>query len=211
MNKIVIIGGGGHARVVISIIRQLEGYEIVGYIDIKNNGDLLGVRYAGSDVLLEKLYSEKKAGHAAMGIGVAASLQKRKELLGKAASIGFRFPPIISPHCVIGEEVGIGEGTIVMNGTVINTGTVIGKHCIINTGSVVDHDCRIGDFVHIAPGATLCGGVEIGENAFVGSGATIIPGREIGRNAVIGAGAVVTGDCLQEGTYIGVPAKLSGS
>ena len=90
----------------------------------------------------------------------------------------------------------------------MNRGTSIGKHTIINTNATVDHDCQVDDFVHIAPGATLCGGVKIGKGTLIGANATILPNCIIGKNVRVGAGAVVTTDIPDNVLVVGVPAKI---
>ena len=94
-----------------------------------------------------------------------------------------------------------------MAGVAIEADTLIGKHCIINTFSSINHECRIGDFVHISPNATLCGGVEVGEGSWIGAGAVVIQGIKIGKNCMIGAGAVVIRDVPDGTTVAGNPAK----
>ena len=108
---------------------------------------------------------------------------------------------------IISKHVLIKEGVQICQGAIIQTGAIIGKHTIINTRGQVDHDCIIGDYCKIAPGAILCGCVTLGEGVWVGAGATIIEGITIAPWTYIGAGAVVTKDITEAGTYIGVPAK----
>jgi UDP-perosamine 4-acetyltransferase len=207
MDKIVVVGGGGHGKVVISIIQKIDDYEIVGYTDVENKGEILGIKYLGNDKILEELFLNKNIKNAAIGIGQIKNVEARKDTIEKLTEIGFEFPVIISPDATINEDVKIGNGTVVMDGVVINTGTEIGKFCIINTNSAVDHDCNIGDYVHIAPGVTISGGVKIGNNTFIGAGTTIIQYKEIGENIIIGAGSVVVKDLIDSGTYFGVPAR----
>ena len=109
---------------------------------------------------------------------------------------------------MISEEVLIGEGTQIITSSTINVGTKIGKHCIINTNSSIDHDCKIYDFVHIAPGVTICGGVSIGKSTLVGAGTTILPNVNVGENVVIGAGSLVNKDIPDNSKVLGSPAKI---
>jgi len=207
MVKIVVIGGGGHAKVVISILKKLNNYEIIGYTDIENKGEILGVEYLGSDKILEELFLNKNIKNVAIGIGQIKNVEFRKRTIKKLIKIGFEFPVIISPDSVINEDVKIGQGTVVMDGVIINSGSFIGDFSIINTKVSIDHDCKIGDFVHIAPGVTISGGVKIGSDTFIGAGATIIQYKKIGENIIIGAGSVVVNDLIESGTYIGSPAR----
>lgn len=208
MDRIVIIGGGGHAKVVISILKKLKRFEVFGYVDKNDKGALLGCRFLGNDNVLGEMLESQGVKTAAMGLGMLGDDAVRKDLSKRAEALGFEFPAVISPDARLNEEAVIGDGTVVMDGSVINSGTSVGKFCIINTNATIDHDCRIADNVHIAPGAVLCGGVEVGEGSLIGAGATVIQYRKIAQNVIIGAGAVITDDCDCPGTYVGVPAKL---
>ena len=100
------------------------------------------------------------------------------------------FVAVIHNKAVIANDVRMGDGTVVMAGAVVQPGTVIGKHCIINTCASVDHDCTLGDFVHVAPGARLCGNVTVGEGALIGAGAVCVPGAVIAPWSLVKAGSV---------------------
>ncbi len=204
---IVIIGGGGHAKVVASIIKKSGRFELLGYVDKQNRGPLLGVPYLGADDVLPQLRAEHSPCAAVIGIGYIGEGTLREHLIEKLLRFGFEMPAIISSHAVVNEEVKIEVGAVVMDGVVVNSGSQVGKYVILNTHSSIDHDCQIGDFVHIAPGATLSGGVTVGAHSLVGAGATVVQYKTVGDHCIIGAGAVVTKDCLEQGTYIGIPAK----
>ena len=208
--KIILIGGGGHAKVIISIIKKMDDFRIIGYTDSDNRGDILGVEYLGGDDLLRQVIKDHPSATAAVvGVGMLknSDARKRKQLFDLASSLSLKLPPIISPDAVINEDVKIGDGTVVMDGAVVNSGSSIGDGVILNTSCSVDHDCKISSFAHIAPGATLSGGVTIGENVLVGAGATVIEYKSIADNVIIGAGSVVVEDILELGIYTGVPAK----
>lgn len=206
MEKIVIIGGGGHAKVVASIIKKLKNFDLLGYTDRENRGTLLGAPYLGADEALASIIKQHGKCSAALGIGYLGKGDLRERIVEKLRGLGFTTPAVISPNAVINEEIQIGEGTIVMDGVVINSGSRIGRYAIINTQASIDHDCEIGDFTHIAPGVTLSGGVKVGARSFVGAGATVAQYKTIGDRCIIGAGAVVVNDCLEPGIYLGVPA-----
>ena len=205
MKKIVVISGGGHAKVVISILRKLKEYQIIGYTDIEDKGKIFDVSYLGNDKEFQKKNENIK--YAAIGIGQIQKYKFRKKIIKSYLINGFDFPVIISPDAIVNEQVEIGKGTVVMDGVVINTGTKIGEFCIINTKSSIDHECCIGDYIHIAPGVTISGGVEIGNDTFIGVGATIIQYKKIGKNIIIGAGSVVVSDINNSGIYMGNPVK----
>ena len=195
MNKklkdIIVIGGGGHAKIVISLLKKISKYNILGYADIQDHGQVLGVKYLGYDDDVLK-YDTKPT--LALGIGQIKNISFRKSIVDLFKKNGFEFETIISPDSIINEEVEIGEGTVIIDGAVINSGSNIGKYSIVNTKVSVDHDCIIRDFVHIAPGVTICGGVKVEKDSFVGTGTTILQYKHIGTNCIVGAGSVVTKD-----------------
>jgi len=203
MEKIIVVGGGGHAKVVISILKKIGKYKIIGYTDIKNQGPILGIEYIGTD---EEII-HYNVSMAAIGIGVLENFKNRYKIINNYIKKGFKFPSILSPDAIVNEDVSIGEGTVLMDGVVINSGTSIGNFSIINTRGSIDHDCKIGDFVHIAPGVTLSGGVRIGNNSLIGIGSTVVQYKTIAENCIIGAGTVITRDCLESGKYAGIPMK----
>lgn len=203
---VVILGGGGHAKVLISVIRKLP-WAIAGYVDPRDVGPLLGVPYAGSDDVLPALLARYPGCAAAMGIGKVDATADRARIQAAAAALGFAFPAFVSPDAVVNGEVELGAGTAVFDGAIVNPGVLTGPICVVNTNATVEHDCRFGTNVHIAPGATVSGGVRIGDHTFVGAGAVVIHGVRIVAGCLIGAGAVVTDDLTEPGTYVGAPAR----
>lgn len=113
-------------------------------------------------------------------IAVGDNRLRKKEAKYHAA-LGHYFGVAIHPSAVVSPSAKIGEGTVIMAGAVVQADAVIGKHCIINTCASVDHDCVLENFVHIAPGAHLCGGVKVGEGSLIGAAVGIAPGMQIGR------------------------------
>lgn len=206
--KILIIGGGGHAKSLISVIKKSKMFKIIGYVDIKDHGRILGIPYLGTDQDLKRIAKKFRCFLAALGIGTTALSHKRRQIVEELTALGFQWPAIVSPTAIINEEVVLGQGTVVFDGAIINAGTSAGQGCIFNTGCIVDHDCAIGDFVHIAPGAVLSGGVVVGDNCLLGTGVKVIQCVSIARDCLIGAGAVVVKDIKKAGTYVGVPACL---
>jgi sugar O-acyltransferase (sialic acid O-acetyltransferase NeuD family) len=204
---VIIIGAGGHARVLISSLKALRR-EIIGILhpDVTLIGQaIVGIPVIGNDdKILE--YSPDSI-EVVNGIGSVSSTKKRQEIYAKFKKDGYSFATIIHPAATIMEDVKLGEGVQIMAGAIVQTGCVIGDNAIINTGAIVDHDCIIGEHVHIAPGAVLSGGVHIGDSAHVGTSAIIIQGIHIGQTTVVGAGSVVV-DNIPEGIkVVGVPAR----
>lgn len=203
--SVVVIGGGGHAKVLLHMLERLKKFKVLGYVDPRNAGEVLGYARLGGDEVLPALAKKKTA--AVIGVGKIVSGGKRLKILADLHAQGFSLPVIVAPTAQVAKEVILGEGTVVMDGAVIQPGCVIGKACIVNSGAVLDHDCTLGDDVHIGPRVALSGQVSVGEGCMVGVGASVIQGIRITASCTIGAGAAVVEDCLQTGTYVGVPAR----
>lgn len=207
LEEVVVIGGGGHAKVVIAILHKINFCQIVGYTDLRDRGEVLGVSYLGSDDELLARYHQSKVVKAVLGIGQVSLGKARCEVFARLRSSLALCPMIISPDAVVNEGVTHGDGAVVMDGAVINSGAKIGYGAIINTNSTVEHDVELSDWVHVAPGATISGGVKVGRYSMVGAGATVIEGRTIAEGCVVGAGATVVTDLLDSGVYVGCPAR----
>lgn len=204
--NVVIIGAGGHAKVIADIIKK-SGDEIIGFLDDKiENGTIILENYKVIGDLNNRfaMAVTKKDVEFIIAIG---DNKKREEI---SHSPNLKFYTLIHPSAQIGLDVRIEEGTVVMANVCINSSARIGKHCIINTGAIIEHDNIIEDYVHISPNATLGGTVKIGESTHVGIGSIVKNNITICKNCTIGAGAVVVKDILEEGTYVGVPAKKIG-
>ncbi|MCM3724920.1 acetyltransferase [Neobacillus cucumis] len=204
--NIVVIGHGGHSKVVSDIIRANKGHQIIGYLDDKyekihmiNNLIFAPVSEA---VKINETFDDVKY-VIAIGDNTA-----RKSVVEK---IGFPvkcFEPIIHPSACISPSAKIGPGTVVMPQAVINADVIIGNHSIINSCAVVEHDSLISDYVHLCPNTTIAGTVTIGEGTCLGSGGTIIPNKKIGEWTMIGAGATVIEDLPSNCLAMGIPAKV---
>jgi UDP-perosamine 4-acetyltransferase len=204
MKKIMIIGGGGHAKVLIDMILSTSGFEIQGILDpkLKIGSHVSGVAVLGGDEFLKDF----KDIAIAIGVGSTRASDTRKVIFEKYRD-KFEFPVIVHKNAYISKTSTIGIGTQVMAGAIIQPDAFIKENVIINTSAVIEHDCRIHAHSHISPGAILGGNVEIGECSHVGLGAMILQGVRIGKNVTVGAGAVVVRDVKDGLTVKGVPAR----
>lgn len=196
MKSLVIIGAGGHGRVARDIAAAI-GYQEVLFLD--DNPNIEGVVGPVSDY---KKYIGKKDLFVAIGNNEVRARIHRDIVTCSGKSV-----TLVHPSVIIGSEVRIGDGSVVMPGAIINCNSTVGEGAIINTSASVDHDCVVGDFSHISVGAHLAGTVTVGNDCFIGAGATVINNLEITDGVTVGAGAVVIRDITEAGTYIGVPAK----
>lgn len=190
MKKILVFGAGGHSKVILDIIAQQGGYEVEAIITPEH----------------EEAVGDTQAEYAVIAIGSNAA---RAEITEKALRLKprLKFAILVHPRATVAPDVTLGPGTVVMAGAVINSGTRIGQHVIINTSSSVDHDCQIGDFASIAPGAHLAGGVTVEDHSLVGIGACVIERVKIGGRTIIGAGSVVVSDIPESVVAFGNPCK----
>lgn len=196
--QIIIIGAGGHAKVIADIIHR-SGDSVAGYLDDKDPAKLPEYHILGK-VADAEAYAQK--GYAFLcAIGDNATRQS------VTARYALRWHTAVHPSAVIAEDVVIGEGTVVMAGAIVNSGSRIGRHAIVNTAASVDHDNLLGDYVHLSPGVHLAGRVSVGEGTWIGVGACVINDLYICDGCVIGAGAAVVRDIDERGVYVGVPAK----
>lgn len=198
--QIVIIGASGHGKVIADIAKK-NGYTDIVFLDDNTSlSECNGYPVKGSC----KDAADFREYDFIVGIGNCKIRQKIQNDLSKN---GNRFVTLIHPEAVIGENVFLGEGTVVMAGAVINPCSRIGRGSIVNTCASVDHDCEIGEFSHISVGAHVAGTVKIGDRTWIGAGATVSNNLVIAGDCMVGAGAVVIKDLSESDTYIGIPAK----
>ena len=198
-DKVILQGGGGHAKVVIDCLLA-EGKQVIAVFDKKNKGLLLGIER-------HERYDRNLFIDAGLLIAIGDNSVRQKISI----EVGHRFVNAIHPSAVVSSYSKIGMGSMILHRAVVQAGSVIGDHVILNTGSQVDHDGNIADFVHIAPRAVLCGNVTVGEGTLIGAGAVVLPGVKIGKWAVIGAGSVIRKDVADHAVVAGVPGRVIGS
>jgi len=207
MEKIVIIGAGGHGRVVLDIIRAQGHYTPVGFVDA--NPALTGHRIDGLEVLgtpeIAESLKYKEVTGAIIAIGDNGIRRQYVDLVDNS---GLKLINAIHPSSNIAGTATIGKNVVIAAGVVVCAHCQIGNSVILNTGCIVDHESIIANSAHVCPGAKLAGRVIVESGAFIGIGATVIQNVRIGIDAVIGAGAVVIKDVPPAVTVVGVPARI---
>lgn len=210
MKDIVIIGAGGHAKVVADIILKRkevlkEELNIIGFLD--DNFDkieyreIFNIPILGSLDLIEEFKNKDYEYIIAIGNNLI-----RRKLAKKYSKLNYY--TAIHPTAVIGNMITLDIGTVVMANVVVNSYSKIGKHCILNTSCVIEHDNIIRDYTHISPSATLCGKVRVDTCVWIGGGSRIIQGVSIGENTVVGLGSVVLKNINKNCVVIGNPANI---
>ena len=196
--RIILIGGGGHAKVVADCVFSCRG-QISGILD---DHLPIGSKPFGIPVLGKiSDYIQHSDHRFLLAIG---SNRVRAQL---SRTLPVQWCTIIHPSAIVSPHASVGVGTVVMPRAVINASAAVGAHCIINTGSIVEHDCQIDDYAHISPGAALGGTVHIGAYTHIGIGACVRNNLFVCANCTVGAGAAVIRNIEQPGTYVGVPAR----
>lgn len=203
VGPILVLGAGGHAKVVIEAIRAAGG-TVQGVLDPNpTTSALLGAPMLGSDDDLEQL-RDAGARHAFVALG---NNRLREKICRRIQGLGMNLPTVVHPSAHISPSAQIGEGALVMAKAVVGTETVVEAFGILNTGAVMDHDNHLGIAAHVAPGCALAGNVTIGARAFIGAGCALRPHVTVGADAVVGAGSAVVSDVPLGETYVGVPAR----
>jgi sugar O-acyltransferase (sialic acid O-acetyltransferase NeuD family) len=199
----ILLGAGGHAKVVLSLARAL-GWDVIGVCDpaLAAAHDLQewrGVRLLGTDAALAGV----DPGTVALlnGVGQIPGGSARQKVFEEWSARSFRFPVLIHPSASVDHSATLAEGVQVMAGAVIQADASVGRNTIVNTRASIDHDGVIGGHVHVAPGATLCGSVQVGDGAYVGAGATVVQGVQLGRGAFVTAGALLTRNLRETGRW----------
>jgi sugar O-acyltransferase (sialic acid O-acetyltransferase NeuD family) len=202
----VIVGAGGHGRVVLDILARGETYEAVGFVD--SNRQIHGRRMDGIPIVgdLDALPVLAREGvtRAVVAIGENGV---RRVFADQVEQMGLQLINAIHPSANLARNVTLGRNVVVAAGALVCAHCQIGDSVILNTGCIVDHESMIGTAAHICPGARLAGRVTVASGAFVGIGATVIQNVRIGCEAVVGGGAVVIRDVAPLTTVVGVPAR----
>jgi sugar O-acyltransferase (sialic acid O-acetyltransferase NeuD family) len=200
---LIVIGSGGHAKVVVeAALARTPGRKIVIVDDAPDaaSRSILGIPIAGDRSRLSSL--DRMPVIVAVGDN-----RSRQQLLGWAREHGYEIESVVHPDAIVAASVKLAAGAFVSAGAIVIAEAVVGAGAIVNTGASIDHDCAIGNAAHIAPGVHLCGNVRIGARTLVGVGSAIRPGISVTDDVVIGAGSVVVGDIEEPGTFAGNPAR----
>jgi UDP-perosamine 4-acetyltransferase len=204
---VVIIGAGGHGRVVLDILNAVGGHRVVGFLDADlslRGTSMNGVPVLGPVNLLSKLW-QQKARHGIVAIGDNRTRRRYGDLLREQ---GFDLINAIHPSAVVSATAKLGVNVVVAAQAAVCADAQVESFAIVNTGAIVDHECRIAAGVHVTPGVKLAGRVTVGEDAFIGLGANVVQCLSIGAGATVGAGAVVLKDVPDGVTVVGVPARV---
>jgi len=206
LTEVVILGGGGHAKVVYDLIFELD-LAVKAVVTITPTLDPIFAHLEQWNSDDEVLRFQSNSIMLVNGVGSIRVSETRRRIFLFYKQRSYQFHTLIHPFAKVSRFAELNEGAQIMAGSIIQAGCLIGANTIINTKTSVDHDCTIGDHVHIAPGATLSGGVRIGNGSHIGVGATIIQGVSIGCNVTVAAGAVVIRDVVDNALVKGVPAR----
>lgn len=206
--RLLVLGAGGHGRVVADLARALGRYASIALLDGKFEAQ--GEHTVGAWRCVGPLErAEREAQvpdtHFALGLG---DNTLRLRWLAKLDAWGAQVPALVHPSAAVSPDAQLGAGTVCMAQSAVNVGARLGRACIVNTGATVDHDCTLGDGVHLSPGANLGGEVTVGEQSWVGIGASVRHGITIGARTVVGAGAAVVKDLPDDVVAVGVPARV---
>ncbi len=201
-NKLLIIGASGHGKVVADIAINMHIWQEISFLDDNENIK------SSLDIPVIGRSNEAYAYISEYDIIVAIGNNEiREKIQSQLENAGAKIPKLIHPDAILGEQVDVGDGTVVMAGAVINCSSKIGKGCIVNTGATIDHDNIVEDYVHISPGVHTAGNVAIGKGTWMGIGSVVSNNVRIISGCIIGAGSVVVRDIKDTGTYVGVPAR----
>lgn len=204
MKKLIIIGAGGHGKVVSSIAKQTKRFDEIYFVDDHSTGSVNGINIIGK---IDCISNFKSGYEFFVAIG---NNKIRKKITDELLESNYLLATLLHQNTVISDSVEIGKGTVIMPGVIVNNDAQIGSGCIINTNTVVEHDCIIGDFVHLSPSVTVAGTTKVGNLSWIGTNATLINNLKVGQNVIVGASGLVIDNLESNATYVGIPVKKIG-
>jgi sugar O-acyltransferase (sialic acid O-acetyltransferase NeuD family) len=206
MQRIAIIGAGGHGRETLDVVEAMNladpRFEVAGFVADRADAELLARR--GVPLLGPLSWLAEHDVAYVIGIG---SSEARRSVDEEVRAMGREGVVLVHPAATMGADLRLGEGVILAAGARVTTNVTLGRHTHLNVNAVVSHDCEVGSYVTYSPGVLVNGNNLVGDGAFFGTASVVLPGRTIGAGARIGAGAVVTRDVPPGVTARGVPAR----
>ncbi|MCH2114557.1 MAG: acetyltransferase [Pirellulales bacterium] len=209
MKKIVLIGAGGHARVLLDILQDDKNSQVCALLDTdrdKWGTTICNVPVIGDDNCLADL-RRQGASHFVVGIGAPGQAARRRQLFDTAQRVGLAPASIVHPTATCFPSAMLAEGVQLLAQSAVSAGATVQTNVIVNTGAIVEHDCLLEPHVHVAPRACLAGGVRVGTGAHIGLGAAVKEDVSIGDHSIVGAGAVVIENVPANTVVVGIPAK----
>ena len=198
---IVVVGAGGHGKVVCDALRTM-GERIAGFCDDrKTTTDLV----LGLPVLGDTAWLEAAPTRIALGIGDNA---RRRAVAERLEAAGCTLVAVIHADSTIAPSATIAAGAVIMARAVVNPDAAVHRGAIVNTGAIIEHDCIVGAYAHLSPASALGGGARVGALAHVGLGAVVLPRIDVGARSIVGAGAVVNRPVPEDVVVRGVPARI---
>ncbi|MEM1185199.1 MAG: NeuD/PglB/VioB family sugar acetyltransferase [Planctomycetota bacterium] len=210
--RIALIGGGGHAKVIIDAVRMMGRFataldHVVAIVDddsSKHGSEIMGIPVIGPTVMV----SQADADSIFVAVGSAGDARPRRRLFDIATASGLALPTIAHPASIVSPDASIGDGTCLLAASVVQVAATVGANVIVNTGAIVEHDATIGDHSHVCPGAVVLGNARVGQACHIGAGSVVVQGVRVGDGAVVAAGAVVRADVEPNQVVGGVPARV---
>jgi sugar O-acyltransferase (sialic acid O-acetyltransferase NeuD family) len=203
---LIVYGAGGHSQVVLETVRRQGLYEVEGLLDddpSKHLKQVMGFSVLGGE---ERIPSMLRRGIRTFVVAIGDNAGRRR-VSERLLRRGLQAATLVDPSAIVLSESQIGAGTVVLGHAQVDVKVVLGQGCIVSVSCFVGHDCRLGHFVHLAPGVVLGGELQIGDGAFLGLNVSALPGVTIGRDVIVGAGATVVNDLPDGVTAVGVPAR----
>lgn len=206
--NLIVLGGGGHARVVIQAAQSRGEWNVVGYVDPqKRDSSRLGVNYLGDDSA--KIAADPAFEHCRFVLGIGSTFQARvrREIVERTRLPAARWATVVHAQAIVSPTAVVGPGCVVLAGAIVNAGAAVGAHGIVNTGAILEYDCVLGAYVHAAPAVVVAARAKIGDGAYLGIGCRIRERLTLGENVKVGMGSVVLRSVPAGRVVIGVPAK----